>query len=130
MVCDVLYELVARAEGGGEKERVFLKALVERGVVDALRRGEGEERVEGVVRALERFGKVRRRRKKEKGKGRVVAEEDMGKVEVVRDLFPDLGSGFVKRCLEAMDNDVERVTGALLEDSLPPYLKTADRSEE
>lgn len=145
LVTDTVYGLIAAAgTPAGTREKAFLKALVEStGVIAALRRcarGTPEEsRVEAMLGVLEKFGRPRvRRPKAEKGKGKEkmvgLSEEDeiavMCRVADIRDIFPGLGSGFVRRCLDALDSDVERVTNALLEDNLPPELRHADQSEE
>jgi len=54
----------------------------------------------------------------------------MSFITQVQDLFPDLGSGFVVKLLDEYNDDVEQVTAHLLDDSLPPHLKAADRSEQ
>ena len=43
-------------------------------------------------------------------------------------LFPQLGQGFVSKCLPYFDNDAEKVINALLEDNLPPHLSELDRT--
>lgn len=48
----------------------------------------------------------------------------------VQDLFPELGAGFVARCLEEFGEDTEVVIARLLDGELPPHLADADRSEE
>lgn len=53
----------------------------------------------------------------------------MSLVTQIQDLFPDLGSGFVIRLLDEYEDDTEQVTAHLLDDSLPPHLKSMDRSE-
>jgi activating signal cointegrator complex subunit 2 len=83
------------------------------------------------------------RRKVDKGKGK--AEEDsfghgafgneihvhrMSVITQIQDLFPDLGAGFVVKLLDEYNENVEEVTAHLLEDSLPPHLAEADRSEQ
>ncbi|KAK0724486.1 hypothetical protein B0H67DRAFT_568059 [Lasiosphaeris hirsuta] len=81
------------------------------------------------------------KRKIDKGKG--LAEHDeaqaqqemhihrMSQVSQVQDLFPELGSGFVSKLLDEYADDTEQVISHLLEeDSLPPHLQAADRSEE
>ncbi|KAL1620316.1 hypothetical protein SLS54_006100 [Diplodia seriata] len=82
------------------------------------------------------------RRKVDKGKARATRDEyghgAFGEVHVHRmslvtqlqDLFPDLGSGFIVRCLDEYDEDVEQVTAHLLDESLPPHLKSADRTAQ
>jgi activating signal cointegrator complex subunit 2 len=85
------------------------------------------------------------RRKVDKGKA--IADQDQdsyghgaftGEVHVhrmsiisqIQDLFPDLGAGFIVKLLDEFNDDIEQVTAHLLEDSLPPYLAEADRSEK
>ena len=46
----------------------------------------------------------------------------------IRDLFPELGEGFLAQCLAYFDNNTERVINALLEDNLPPHLANLDRA--
>ncbi|KAH0609240.1 uncharacterized protein H6S33_012726 [Morchella sextelata] len=153
LVTDRVYVLVSAAEnprvgGSAGKEKAFLKSLVEEtSFVSALRKVSRETpeegRIDALLVALERFGRPRVVRRKivvegrrDKGKGKMVglSEEEeieiMGKVAMIRELFPDLGSGFLRRCLEVFNGDVEQVTSALLEESLPQSLVTADRSEE
>lgn len=48
----------------------------------------------------------------------------------VKDLFPDLGEGFIEMCLIEMDYNAESVINTLLEDKLPTSLLTLDRSME
>lgn len=77
------------------------------------------------------------RRKVDKGKNRQTTEEvdaevhihRMSQITQVQDLFPDLGAGFVAKCLDEYNEDVEQVVANLLSESLPPHLATADRSE-
>ena len=82
------------------------------------------------------------RRKVDKGKGKV-NEDDYGHgaftgeihvhrmsmITQIQDLFPDLGAGFIVKLLDQYNEDIEQVTAHLLEDSLPPHLAEADRSE-
>ncbi|KAF1929114.1 uncharacterized protein M421DRAFT_420337 [Didymella exigua CBS 183.55] len=83
------------------------------------------------------------RRKVEKGKSK--AQEDnhghraftgevhihrMSVITQIQDLFPDLGAGFVVKLLDTYNDNVEEATAHLLDDSLPPYLAEADRSEQ
>lgn len=55
--------------------------------------------------------------------------ELLSKISQIRDLFPDLGEGFVEACLRAYDMDTEATTMHLLEDDLPPHLQELDRAE-
>lgn len=105
----------------------------------------------GRITALEAYrragasgGRARIRKKRvDKGKGKsvaVIGGEDAGPSEVnvhqasqitqVQDLFPELGAGFVARCLEEFGEDTEVVIARLLDGELPPHLAEADRSEE
>lgn len=47
-------------------------------------------------------------------------------ISQVKDLFPDYGDGFVALCLEAYDNDPEKVISRILEDKLHPDLASLD----
>ncbi|KAK3907745.1 Activating signal cointegrator 1 complex subunit 2 [Frankliniella fusca] len=49
-------------------------------------------------------------------------------VTEVKDILPDLGDGFVKRCLDHFNYQSEAVINALLEDNLPEALRSLDRS--
>ena len=54
----------------------------------------------------------------------------MSVITQVQDLFPDLGAGFVVKLLDEYNDNAEKVIAHLLEDSLPPHLTEADRSEQ
>ena len=54
----------------------------------------------------------------------------MSLITQVQDLFPDLGSAFVAKLLDEYSENVEQVIAHLLDDSLPDYLATADRTEQ
>ncbi|KAF2849408.1 hypothetical protein T440DRAFT_469499 [Plenodomus tracheiphilus IPT5] len=83
------------------------------------------------------------RRKVDKGKGTVTQDDyghgafnneihvhRMSMITQLQDLFPDLGAGFIIKLLDEYGENVEQVTAHLLEDSLPPHLADADRSEQ
>lgn len=54
----------------------------------------------------------------------------MSLITQVQDLFPDIGSGYIVKLLDAFSDDVEQVTAHLLEpESLPSDLQYADKSE-
>ena len=53
----------------------------------------------------------------------------MSLIAQIQDLFPDLGSGFIVKLLDEYHDNAEEVTAHLLDDSLPIYLKMADRTE-
>ncbi|KAH8130708.1 hypothetical protein FP744_10004201 [Trichoderma asperellum] len=77
------------------------------------------------------------KRRIDKGKGVEAAEDvhaemhvhKMSQITNIQDIFPDLGAGFIAKCLDEYDDDVEKVIASLFDESLPPYLATADRSE-
>ncbi|ETS02424.1 activating signal cointegrator 1 complex subunit 2 [Trichoderma reesei RUT C-30] len=77
------------------------------------------------------------KRKLDKGKGREAPEDvhaemhvhQMSRIAHVQDLFPDLGAGFIVKCLDEYHDDVEQVIANLIDETLPPHLATADRSE-
>ncbi|KAJ4348367.1 uncharacterized protein N0V89_009741 [Didymosphaeria variabile] len=81
------------------------------------------------------------RRKVDKGKSQATEDEHghgafdeihvhrMSMISQIQDLFADLGSGFVVKLLDEYNDNIEEVTAHLLEDSLPPHLANADRSE-
>lgn len=106
--------------------------------------GAANENLKKRVSALEGFKKgpmVRPKRlikrRVDKGKGKESDEaaqtemhvHKMSKITQVQDLFPDLGTGFVSKCLDEYGEDVERVIANLIEDSLPAHLASADRGE-
>lgn len=82
--------------------------------------------------------RYQRRRKIDKGKGvssePLIPDElhahKMSLVSQLQDLFPDLGSAFVVRLLDAFGDNSENVVAHLLDDSLPPELQSLDRSEQ
>ncbi|GJN82650.1 hypothetical protein PLIIFM63780_006193 [Purpureocillium lilacinum] len=77
------------------------------------------------------------KRKLDKGKGKATQHDvdtemhvhRMSQITQVQDLFPDLGAGFVSKCLDEYHDDVEQVVANLLSESLPAHLANADRSE-
>jgi hypothetical protein len=50
-------------------------------------------------------------------------------VAAVREIFPDLGEGFVYACLECFEWNTDRTIDALLTDNLPPAVAFMDRKE-
>ncbi|KAI9147725.1 CUE domain-containing protein [Paramyrothecium foliicola] len=77
------------------------------------------------------------KRRVDKGKGKESGEEAqaemhihrMSQIALIQDLFPDLGAGFVSKCLDEYGDDTEQVVANLLSETLPSHLATADRSE-
>ncbi|KAJ5594218.1 uncharacterized protein N7459_000426 [Penicillium hispanicum] len=82
--------------------------------------------------------RYQRRKRVDKGKGASSGLEipdelhahKMSLVSQVQDLFPDLGSAFVVRLLDAYSDNPETVVAHLLDDSLPSELHDLDRSEQ
>lgn len=78
------------------------------------------------------------RRRVDKGKGREAQGDQQAEIHVhlmsqitqIQDLFPDLGSGFVSKCLDEYAEDPEQVVANILNGTLPPHLDGADRSEQ
>ncbi|GLV44807.1 uncharacterized protein CBL_14622 [Carabus blaptoides fortunei] len=61
----------------------------------------------------------------------IIVPEDVmleSKISEVKEVFPDLGEGFIERCLVSYDLDSQQVTMAILEDNLPPEIAELDRS--
>ncbi|KAL8935247.1 MAG: hypothetical protein Q9211_004798, partial [Gyalolechia sp. 1 TL-2023] len=54
----------------------------------------------------------------------------MSLVTQIQDLFPNLGAGFVIKLLDEYGEDTEQIIACLLDDSLPPHLKSLDQSED
>ncbi|KAL8776904.1 MAG: hypothetical protein Q9194_002858, partial [Teloschistes cf. exilis] len=105
-------------------------------------------RAEKIIQQLSAFEgsstlppKSKQRQRASKGKGKEKDEYGHGAfdggmhvhrmsiVTQIQDLFPDLGSAFIIKLLDEYEDDAERVTAHLLDDSLPPHLKSLDRSE-
>jgi activating signal cointegrator complex subunit 2 len=109
--------------------------------------GSGSSRAKSVITSLQGFikpGGSNRpprsvKKKASKGKGPANADgivdrnihvHQMSLISQVQDLFPDLGSGFIVKLLDAYNDNAEEVIAHLLDDSLPADLANADRSEE
>ena len=118
VVIDGLYSLTTPSSGKKEKALAMRLSALGLGVkLTALADGtEYAARVEGAVQKLHELAPPVRQRKagrhhgkvRDKGKGVVTASdqqeaETADKVDQIRDIFPDLGTGFVRRCLEAME---------------------------
>jgi len=140
----VIYNIYSLSSSTGAKEKAFLLMLARLGVGEkllALAKGtEYEARLSTVVGKLQTSGtasrKPREGRKRVVDKGKRPAyaggeeEAEMAsKVDLIRDMFPSLGIGFVRQCLQSMGGDVEALTSALLEDNLPADLEGVSRDE-
>ncbi|KAJ2744237.1 hypothetical protein GGI20_003136 [Coemansia sp. BCRC 34301] len=66
------------------------------------------------------------------GNGTMVGEGgsdiDAGLVLQIRELIPELGSGFIRACLDYYGTSAEAVVAAIFEGNLPPSLAEMDRS--
>ncbi|CAG8538870.1 15449_t:CDS:10 [Funneliformis caledonium] len=56
-----------------------------------------------------------------------INEDEMHSISQVQEMFPDLGEGFIEKCLITFDNNVETVIDRLLSMSLPEHLESLDR---
>lgn len=133
VVIDGLYALVSTAERNTNGlEACMVRSLVEMGVVERLilvAESSGEKRVAAAVGRMNKFSTVRRKKKsrRDKGKGKAAemgfaGEEEadiMSKVDVIKELFPDIADAAIKRVLQAHSGDIEAVTQAILENDLP-----------
>lgn len=155
LLIEHLYSLKSstNAESRAEKKQTTLAAAlvtdtpVLRNLQDRVKGGDAS-RIKPVLSALQTLrnplgSKKKRlvRRKIDKGKARYYDEyghgasndihvHRMSLVTQVQDLFPSLGSAFILKLLDEYDDDVEQVTAHLLEESLPPQLRDADRTEQ
>lgn len=130
--------LLALLSSKARQQKALIEGLVKFGVVERLQMLANDTEAEGrIAKIAERVKDMEVMRiRKEKGKERAADTIDWreearveleSKVGAIRDLFPELGAGFVKRALEVLGGDVEVVTSALLEGNLPPDLDKLDR---
>ncbi|KAK4549258.1 hypothetical protein LTR36_007717 [Oleoguttula mirabilis] len=145
LLSDGLYSLKAQADKQSGLPSLLSDLVTNTPLLTRLRRtvgGKGAERLAKLLDILEtyRMPSIARpkkvvRRKVNKGKGRASQGDGelhmhrMSLVTQIQDLFPDLGSGFILRLLDEYDDNVEQATAHLLDDSLPPHLRSLDRSE-
>ena len=155
LLFDHLYALKSGAEAGrGQAQEHILPDLVSNtpilSVINVGKVPDSDKvRAENLVGTLSSFRGAQRMRpqkprsrKPAKGKGRAQDDRDdvdevdgmhareMSLVSQIQDLFPNLGTGFVLKLLDAYDDDVERITAHLLDDSLPPELASSDRTQK
>ncbi|OQN98900.1 hypothetical protein B0A48_15246 [Cryoendolithus antarcticus] len=145
MVADHLYSLKTQLEGRPPHQSPLADLVTNTPLLAKLRRSVGEkspERLLKLIESLETFRapsiartKKHSRSVRKTTNGRSGHQDElhmhrMSLVTQVQDLFPDLGSGFVMRLLDAYDDDVEQVTAHLLDNSLPPDLGSLDRTEK
>ncbi|KAF2743657.1 hypothetical protein M011DRAFT_215724 [Sporormia fimetaria CBS 119925] len=156
LLSDHLYTIkndAEQAKKSGTAEKTFLADLVTNTpLLDKIREkatSPEASRVKNLAASLSEYQqsngtrpKKLVRRKVDKGKGKAKDDEyghgAFGEVHVhrmslitqVQDLFPDLGSAFIVKLLDEYGDNVETVISHLLEDSLPPHLAQADRTEQ
>ncbi|KAJ2591951.1 hypothetical protein H4R99_006575 [Coemansia sp. RSA 1722] len=56
--------------------------------------------------------------------------DDSAAIAQIKDMLPDLGTGFIRACLDYYDHNAEAVAGALFENDLPQSLADMDRKTE
>jgi hypothetical protein len=61
-------------------------------------------------------------------KTKAVDSKRLNLISQVKDMLPDLGDGFIDACLDAMNDNVERVLNCILENNLPGELGKLDRN--
>lgn len=57
-----------------------------------------------------------------------VTKEMSEEISKVKEIFPDLGEGFIEACLSYFDRKPENVINSLFEDNLPPELAKLDKN--
>ncbi|KAB8232841.1 ASCC2 family CUE domain-containing protein [Aspergillus alliaceus] len=83
-----------------------------------------------------RYQRPKKRPNKGKGRASDLPHADemhihkMSLITQVQDLFPDLGSGYIARLLDAYDDNPETIIANLLDDSIPPEFHNLDKSEQ
>ncbi len=130
----VVQQLRQRAEAAGTATSRILPTLKD---LEAFRKAGS-----GTGLSLPPGRRIKRKPAADKGKGVATAAlgaRDVGdgqlhahrlsQISQIQDLFPDLGSAFVARLLYEYGDDSEQVIAHLLEDTLPPHLAAADRTE-
>ena len=148
LLSDHLYSLKASADTAGNVITLIADLATNTSFTAKLRittadSTKGSERIGKLLDVLDtyrkpsiRWPRKHGRRKPTKGKGKAIdigGEMHMHRMSLVtqvKDLFPDLGAGFVLKLLDEYNDDVEQVTAHLLDDSLPDHLQDLDRSEE
>ena len=140
VLLDHLYALDSASEGPLLEELCSQTPLLRK--IRAMTTGPDTARANAVLEHLSKWEKPSRGRvrKPTKGKARETEPQSNGisadshvhqlsLVTQIQDIFPDLGTAFVTKLLDEYNENVEKVTSHLLEDSLPDYLKNVDRSE-
>lgn len=153
MLSDHLYSLKGNAEGLQEENQPSLLSdlVTNTPILTRIRAnasGQSAGRLTNLAASLSTFhrpdqARSRKLVRRKPDKGKAPASDEYGRgafggvhvhrmslITQMQDLFSDLGSGFVVKLLDEYHDDVEQVTAHLLDDSLPPHLKAADRSEQ
>jgi activating signal cointegrator complex subunit 2 len=129
---DLLSDLVCSTDMLVRIERYLISAPQKRGqdLVSSLR--EYQLQTKGM------YNQHYQRHKKRKDNGKAISNtgqhdslhvHKMSLITQIRDLFPDLGEGYVVRLLDHYADSVETVVAHLLEGSLPPDLEALDRTK-
>lgn len=130
----LLSDLVCSSDLLGRLEKYLVVAPQKRGqdLVAVLRSYQRESK------PLHRRYQKHKKRVIDKGKNRAVNvsavdelhAHKLSLVTQIQDLFPDLGSAYVLKLLDFYENNPETVIAHVLDDALPPHLKTLDKSEQ
>ena len=146
LLSDHLYSLKAQADSSSSTSTLLAELVINTPLITSLKRNASESAAERLFKLLDTVQTYRspsiewpkkhssRKLDRSKGKAPVLNGEmhmhRLSLVSQVKDLFPDLGSGFILKLLDKYDDNVEQVTAHLLDDSLPPHLRDLDRSEQ
>jgi activating signal cointegrator complex subunit 2 len=147
LLSDHLYTLKSQGEGKPPYQALVADVVTNTPLLVKLRRSVSDKTPERLVKLLDgletfrsssiaRPKKHSRRKASGKEKERQTGADSeihihrMSYVTQVQDLFPDLGAGFVMKLLDEYNDNIEQVTAHLLDDSLPPHLRSLDRSEQ
>lgn len=146
LLSDHLYTLKGQADKGGHAASLLADVVTNTPLLAKLRLSISEKAVDRLSTLLDtletyRSPSIARRKKHtrpKQSKGKEIQNpasdplyiHRMSLVTQIRDLFPDLGAGFILKLLDEYQDDVEQVTAHLLDDSLPPHLASLDRTDE
>jgi activating signal cointegrator complex subunit 2 len=148
LIFDHLYSL--KTQAGNSQTSILADLVTNTSLLSKLKTsitGKNAERVRTLANTLSTFNspsiaRPKRARKASKGKSKAIGDEfghgnfsgehhvhRMSLISQIQDLFPDLGSGFIAKLLDEYQDSAEEVTAHLLDDSLPPHLRSLDRSQ-
>jgi activating signal cointegrator complex subunit 2 len=149
LLVDHLYTIKADDEAHGAQDTILVALLSTTPLLRKLQQNSAVEksgRAKSMVQYLQSLNitpphRKQATRKADKGKAVVNDEYSHGSfnggqnyrlstITEIQDLFPDLGSGFIAKLLDAYQDNIELVTARLLDNSLPPHLLRLDRAEQ